>query len=818
MQPEFNKLQTDSTFPNINDVDVYKFDNELDYSRFNATQMHIQICNVPWDVGEAHVGNRSISGIGNVVYFGSKEKRDAWFEAIPNEKCFRFDTRYKQLHRQLYIDVPLPFDVAARFNYVRVTYEPVANEGSLLQYETLTGKRDWFWFAREVEFVAPNTTRIHLLDDAFQTWIYDVNISGMMLERGHAPMFKTKADTYLQNPLANNDGLLCEDVNFGEAEVVTHIDALALNSGDMWACIATSAYPGGDWGSKAEDDWKVPGIAFYSNNGVPSVYVFAMEPSDLSSFMGYISNNIPQFKQTVQGIFFAPKNLVTVSSTFQFGNVTCSHLTSTRKTLDLTVLNKSIFGYDSKYADIAKLYTSPYAHIEITDESGNVDVIKIENTSGNIDVSVALSLAFPFITIDSHLLGTGGNASASVTFRNITSRSFNISGTWYETLRSWNVPTFAITLAPTTEYDYATHFDREQAKVDYNTAYTNTEAAASTEKANTATIAQASKTNADRSADTAVTNTGLETTRNTAITTRSNSSAGYDTNLVNNLSTASQAWEAGYTNDTTNNEVNAEYASAAIGAAGGIASGIATGGLMGAISGAIGGACSVASTAVAANLKETQASATNALSENKVTSTNLNNTQRTTNQNSANEDNTKSTNKALTGITANNAATEKENASTTQSAQNAAAEATYSTTEANATRERTRAEKQVSNSKKQAALRQPSIFGTFANGQSATTKPIGLFANIVTQSKNAISSAGDEFLRYGYMYEKQWAFDGNWNIGKYFTYWKLRDFWVSDLQVPDLYMDKLRFFLFGGVTIWSKPEYIGKVSIYDNFN
>ena len=31
------------------------------------------------DMGEAHIGARTISGIGNVAYFGSKENRDAWF-------------------------------------------------------------------------------------------------------------------------------------------------------------------------------------------------------------------------------------------------------------------------------------------------------------------------------------------------------------------------------------------------------------------------------------------------------------------------------------------------------------------------------------------------------------------------------------------------------------------------------------------------------------------------------------------------------------------------------------------------------------------
>ena len=194
----------------------------------------------------------------------------------------------------------------------------------------------------------------------------------------------------------------------------------------------------------------------------------------------------------------------------------------------------------------------------------------------------------------------------------------------------------------------------------------------------------------------------------------------------------------------------------------------------------------------------------------------------------------------ISGVAANNAATQKNNAlndkttqkanalniQTTQKAnalndqttQKANNKHTYDTAIANAGRSMAQAQSAITNDIAQAALRSPFVYGSFADGDNATTKPMALFANIVTQSKSAIASAGDEFLRYGYALDKQWDFNGNWNIGKYFTYWKLRDFWVTNLNVPDMYMDKLRFFLYGGVTIWRKPEDIGKVTVYDNFN
>lgn len=830
MANRFHKLKNnESDFPILGNVDVYKYDNDFDYQRFNATQMELQICTVPWDVGEAHVGNRTISGIGNVVWFETKAKRDAWFDAIPDTECFRFTTKFKELHREMLIDVPIPYDVCARHNYLRVKYNMFANDESPVQYEDANGLREWFWFIREVEFVAPNTTRLHLLDDAFQTWMYDVNVTSMILERGHAPMFRTKTDAYLANPIQNNSDLLTEDVNYGQISQVAHIDAHVFNTGNMYACIATTANPRGNWGAKSAGTWHVPASASYANNGVPSVFVLAIESANLSSFLANITNSFPQFKQTVLGVFLASSELLDLGESFTFAGTTCYGVSSSRKTFDLCNLTKSQFGYPMLYADIAKLYTSPYAHIEITDETGNVDVIRIEDTTGNIDVSAVLSLAYPFINIEAHLLGVGGTPAASITFKNLDNRTFPIAGRWYDTLKSWAVPTFAVVLDPASEYDYATHFDRAQRVVDYNTAYNNTAASADANVANVATVAAAEKANADASADTTTANATLTTTANTAITTISNGSADDTLDNVRSynygvMDTDNAVIAATATSTIQASEEQAAVATAsavasgAVGAIASAASGDIAGAVSSAVNGIIGGATTIANTAITVNLTAAKASiAETSNSDHAELSTekteNDTAVQQTTATSIKNAQNT-----LTSGIAANTAATMKANATRAKNAQNTAAENTQATEKANAARTRSQAQSAISNDVAQAALRSPFVYGSFADGDTATSKPMALFANIVTQSKSAISAAGDEFLRYGYAYGKQWDFSGNWNIGRYFTYWKLSDFWVSNLNVPDMYMDKLRFFLFGGVTVWRNPEDIGNVTIYDNFS
>lgn len=806
--PNFNYLpNSKSGFPHINNVDTYKYDNDFDYGRFNYDQMSLTVCTVPWDMGEAHVGNRTISGIGNVVYFGSKEERDAWFSAIPAAECYRFTTKFKELHRDGFIDVPIPYDMCAKHNYLVVHYEKAANANSPVMYEGDDGMRDWFWFIREVEFLANNTTRLHIMDDAFQTWIYDVDITGMILERGHAPMFAMRADEYLENPIENNAYLLTEDVNFGEASIVKHIDALALNAGStMYACIATTALPTADWGSKSVGTWNTPAPSYANQQGVPSVFVFAVTVGSLNSFLANVDAYVPQFKQTVQGVFFASSDLITTNGTFTFADTTCYYVRAGRTTLDLIDLDKDQFGYASNYADIAKLYTSPYAYISVTDENGREDIIRIEDTGGSLDVNAALSLAYPFVNIDAHLLGVGGSATKTIAFKNLDTHFFTASGRWFDTVRSWGVPVFAVVQESEVNYDYATHFNREQRVVDYQTAYNNAIASAA-----------ANKGNADESAGAITDNADTTTTTNTAKTNRSNQSEWDDYNAQAYYNDQIYQEDNYVTYGTASSQIAANDQQATIGISAGAAS--AAGNVVGSIasldpmgsvsslaSAAVGAVTTMASTAITNNAIAANATFTQVA--NRVHATEANNltSSKTTNHTGAASDLTDLDNDTIETIAATNAATLMANAARTQGAENA-----------NAARTQTQAQSAIANDVAQAALGAPLQFGTFTGGDTATTKPIALFAHVITQSKSAIESAGDEFLRYGYALDKQWPFDGDWNVGRYFTYWKLRDFWVSNLNVPDLYMDRLRFFLFGGVTVWRNPDDIGRVSIYGNF-
>ena len=696
--PDYNFLKgNESKFPHIENVNTYKYDNQFDYGRFDAPQMELQICSVPWDMGEAHIGNRTISGIGNVVYFGTKAERDAWFDAIPDDECYRFTTKFKELHRSLEIDVPIPYDMCAKHNYLRVKYNKFANDGSPIAYEGNDGLREWFWFVREVEFLAPSTTRLHLLDDAFQTWIYDIDFSGMVLERGHAPMFAVGVDDYLANPLNNNTPLLTEDVNYGNANIVKHSESQVFNEGDMIACVACTGDPRMNWGTKEDGNWNTPASAGYYIDGCPSAFVFGMKIADLETFLVNVTVDFEQFKQTVKGVFFASEKLVTPTTEFEFAGVTCFTVREKRRMLDFVKLEKGMFGYDSKYSEIAKLYTSPYSHLEITDENGNVDIVKVEDTAGELKISAAMNLAFPFINIDAHLIGAGGRVYNEVKFDNITQKSFGYSGQWYETLRSWKVPMFAVVLSAKREYDYSTHFDRAQQVVDYETAQDNAYASADTMKDNADASADTMKANADASADTMIANAGLTVTANSATVARSNTSAndalGYTQTynsgmaLANNIITG-----AGTASTIAANEMQGAISAASgaaqsvVGAVGSAATGDIGGAVTGVLNGAIGAAGTLASTAVANGLTATMGNLAQSSNTASATASNTKSSWDTSNQTSTATDLADIQNTLTTGTTANSAATVKANATRDQTTQKANATRSETMQKANADR------------------------------------------------------------------------------------------------------------------------------------
>lgn len=829
MSKRFPNLSNNtSDFPHAGNVDVYKYDNHIDYSRFDNVQMHVTLCTVPWDMGEVHVGQSVILGVGNVVDFGSAEKRDEWIAAIPDGKCYRFDTDIRRLHRDEYMDVDLPFDVAAHYNYIAVYYELVPDADYPLLHERDGGIRSWFWFIREVEQLAPNTTRLHILNDAWQTFIYDFSITSMVLERGHAPMLEMQADEYLRNPIANCENLLAEDENFGDIPTITaNTDSFVFNAGDMYAVVIMSANGiNGIWGSKANDNWRTPARHFYQQ-GVPSYCAFAVEASDLSTMLANMDATYPQAMQCISAIAFVSSQLITLGSVHNDFGVVVYEISAGYKRQTVTTLSKSQWGYPSAYEDIAKLYTYPYSVLEVTDQDGNVSEIRIEDTNGKIELDFCLSLAWPWLNISGQICNTGRAGRQSISFKNITTRNMPIGGNWHKLLMQWDIPTFGVVQQASTHNDFATHYDRaQQAHAGLN-SYNNEMASAAAAQADQNASAATAQADANANAANIVANANLQVALSNANNAANQTKIRASESVSNAQAAGNTVAASIFTDNTTNNSIDQQYAAGATAAVASAVNGAISGGMAlaatgpgaaaGAVAGAAVGAISSAVTMQAGiNYTAAQASEAQDQMRNTLAVAQTATTGEADATSVCENSKTSAGNSFTQASNANNAATINANAARDYATAVGNSARDYNAAVANAGRNLDTVDTGISNSVKQAALDAPLEYGTFANGDNSTTRPMGIFANIVTQNPHAIKRAGDEFLRYGYRYDMQWDFGGRWALAPKFTYWKLRDFWVANINIPDMYADKLRFFLYGGVTVWSKPEYIGHTSIYEN--
>lgn len=498
-----------SGFPGTQNVNVYSYENNFDYTRWQPN-VKLKLCNVPW-----------CSSYENVPGFETDDERDAWFASV--DGCTVELASETHLLPDGSIKLPLPFNVLSMYNYIAVEFPPPTSADDPIAYQKQPSRLKWFFFITDIRSIAGSTTKAVLQQDDWTTFYNDCKISYLMLERGHYPVAQVDASQYLANPLENNRFVSAPDVNYGTARNVASADTIVWNAGQMWACIATNANAQGSWGTFANGDVpsgataKTPASPMPTIQGVPSASVFAVPASELSELLANIEAAVPQFKQAVRGVFFVSEKLLNLGTSFTFCNVTCRVVSATQKNFELLKLNESAFGFESRYAKLAKLYTSPYSHIEITNENGIVANVRVEDTTGTIDAMASLNLAWPSISLDCVLTGINGDA-ASVTFQTIDERRFVFGGDWYKTVSRWSVPVFAVTLDGATAYDVASEYSRTQQGSAASTAYSN----------------------ALRSSAVTTNNTALQIAANVAMTETSNAAAAKDTTYSNALNQALQ--------------------------------------------------------------------------------------------------------------------------------------------------------------------------------------------------------------------------------------------------------------------------------------
>lgn len=783
-----------SDFPNLDNVDVYRYGNTLDYSRFKPTA-RLKMCNVPW-----------CGQYDDVVKFDDDAARDAWFDALEGE-VINLETMFN-VKPDGASKVPVPVTSAQGYNYLVVDLPRMTSDAQPLAYAAGERKRRYFYFIRDAQQLSPNSTRLILTLDVWTTYINEMQFDYVLLERGHAPVAASSVAGYLANPRDNSAYLLSDDVNTGGEPYVERARAVKNYSAETQrACIATYADLQGDLGGASAP--KVPAISEPATSGVLAPRVYSVAVGDLQPFLRALEADAPWMKSTVLGVFFAPSDLLTQSAPFALWGVSVTILNAVQKIEPFMQPGAADFGYPPQAAGFAKLYTYPYAAIRIGDERGQTSTVRIEDLGANgIRLASAVNLVMPYISIDARLLGIAG-ATDSLTFQTIEGRTYGYGGAWGEYLKSWNLPVMQVSQSAASRAAYTTVYDRAHARLAADNALASSLASNAT-----------ANTNANNSARNITDNNGINTAANTAVTknandwaltgaSASNKKLSADCNADNAASTAMTGLQNDVVAITTANNNAAAIASSA----GAVITGGLTGGSAGATSAAIGGvadlAVSIPSANAAAAISQSSNSAAVSVAQTNALQKTLNAANYTAAvwgvQNNASNSATTLRNEASTKVAANNAAVMGTNAANTKA-----------TGDANANRAYATAIDAISAGLDQAGVAAPAQFGANANGQSSATAPRALFAQVVTQRECDIMNAASAFARYGYALMREFSME-RMQVMRHFTYWKCAEVWCSgNGNALEGAQGAIKDILIRGVTVWSKPEEIGRVSIYDN--
>lgn len=562
----------DTAFPDIQTVDVYKYQNNFDYTRWSE-DTRIKLCNVLWN-----------SDYRNVVTFETNVLRDNWFDSLSDYYTIEL-AQAARIVPESYIKLPIPYDVMARYNYLFIDMPIATSANAQIDYENSNGIRRWYFFIDSIAYLSPNSTQVFLNLDVWTNYQNEVEINYMMLERGHAPVKYSDVDTYLANPIANNRYLLAPDVNFDNAGITRSSDYVPFGNGQKYVCIAStcgadkistigsvtvdpSYNPTGTitysdvserYGHQLQvngftvgngrdySNARTPANVGTSNNGlIPNnLTVYAIAATECygnGTFFPDIISQCPQFLSTVRACFVVDGACLTLGNSHTIAGHTLRECVGTSRNLLTKQLQKTDFAYPQEYQRFAKLYTSPYAKLEITDNDGTTYEVNIEETS-TLQVNSVVSVAFPYIDYRVYLDGIGGVGSQSyswVDLRGNTAQLGMSNSDWFKYCFDWQIPTFALYMDGETAYELST-FNRNvrmgisNALVAYhnsmrsaNTAMENANDSADTAQSNVYASTTTAKANADDSAD-----TGKSNSDDNADTFKTNSDDSANTAYVN---------------------------------------------------------------------------------------------------------------------------------------------------------------------------------------------------------------------------------------------------------------------------------------------
>lgn len=881
----------DTEFPIIDNVNVYKYQNNFDYARWQG-KVSFKLINVLWN-----------SDYSDVPYFDSEEARDLWFSEKEGYVGI-LETLFNNTPKTT-IKIPVPYNEAYNYNYLVVDMPLQTSPAEQINFsdeEIRVAK--WFYFIEDIRQYAPSTTEIEISVDYWTTFIHQVEIPYLMLERGHAPMVQTDVETYLKNPIMNNEFLLADDFNYSNDTIIQTSNYIPIGNGKKYVLFCApystddfkyNRFDGTKYSGKSTPPsfsntnerygwqfevnnyaWKY-GDSDYTNAETPvsnriqsgilnGCECFAIEGIYARDFFNEMIKYHVNFIHGIQAVFMLDEKLFQKSEKIEFNGYTLWVADKYIWRENLT-FNKAQFGFDSKYSEITKLYTSPYSMLEITDDDGNTFSAKIENC-GDLRMHTEVSLIYPFLNYNVLFSGINGIGELDYQWRSVYDSVHNKyvwASDFSKFMMNWNIPTYSLFVSSKNEFA-ANNFGsieatRAGAIKDYhnalrvaNTNSNNTADSYATKSANVYNLTSTQVSDTADLASTMVANTATAVSAANAVTLQNNACITSITGHNNEKINADAGTMAALSQSTTSTKNDfATYATGQSNAANitcGITNGVASmasgvGGLIdGSAGAAIGGvangfasiansvtqaSCASSITVASCSTNSSITQATNAANATLANHAVMCNNANATASKDSNTNNTNTNNDSATTQTARNASTN-----------NAIAARDKTTADANALRTQTtetnnadylqaalvwneqdnlvQKQKEVEGLYKNASLQAPTTYGKYGGDfMPDAYMRRGVRLNIRTQSKSAIAQAGDAMLRFGYALHRVWDMSNGFHYCKNFTFWKAEDIWINDGSgVANIAIDAIKTILLNGVTVWKDPEKIGTIGIYNN--
>ena len=639
---KFGRLH-DTRFPNLDNVDVYAYKNEFDYTRWVAGTK-IKLCNVLWNADYS-----------DVARFATNIERDRWFDELNDYYTIELDSDRAYVPEQA-IKIPVPYDVAARFNYMVVTIPVLPGSNPPINYENQeTGIRRWYFFVNSIDYRAANSTACRLSLDVWTQYQNDVDIKYLMLERGHAPVAASDVDEFLSNPIDNNNYILAPDITPSDSQIVRSTNYIPFGNGTKYVCFASTCSIDElrSMGTVVHNDQEYTfGTITYSDintrygyqlqvNGfkagtgdnysalnayvhtfgrtqdyIPNgSYMYAIPAASAQAFVRKVMDDCPVFFRTVLACFMVDADMLTLGASVSFHGYTLRECVGTNSTVDIK-LTKEMFDFPDEYKHLAKLYTFPYSEIEITDNVGESITIRVENT-GSITAHKDAMLAYPFLDARIWFDGINGVGSQQYTWIDMNGKANKKqmpNSDWSKACFDLDIPCYAIYMDGETAWQLdnfnsglrgnakralsayhgavrSANTARANAVDSNDTMYANTDRDATTLTTNTNNTANCNRSNADLTIAANTTNTNNSNATSSELTTTNNNAAELKTTGANVASTVTSNIDQIVSAAVSKNSVGSAAYGNIVGATmAGVGLGFAAGGPAGAALGAALGA------------------------------------------------------------------------------------------------------------------------------------------------------------------------------------------------------------------------------------